>query len=98
MITYYFSRMANKLLGAWVIFSVFLHFFDQATDLFAAFLFLIEGRMLAGVLTLLFVLTPGIFVFGIELSRICSGKTNICKALAYLFLTPLWAIVIHFYR
>ena len=94
----------------------------QATDVFAAFLFYVEGDEhsictqikinpnnqlhsnfepgdhVASGLTLALVLAPGFFVFLSELKRCCCGKSNIFKAIAYLLLSPLWAIVIHLYR
>ncbi len=56
------------------------------------------GDPVASGLTLAFVLAPGFFVFLSELKRMCCGKSNIFKALAYLLLSPFWAIVIHLYR
>ncbi len=56
------------------------------------------GDHVASGLTLALVLAPGFFVFLSELKRCCCGKSNIFKAIAYLLLSPLWAIVIHLYR
>lgn len=80
-----------------IVLSLILHVLDQATDVFAAFLFFLEGEIVPAIFTLAFVFLPGFFIFCHELKRICAGKSNVFKALGYLTLSPLWAIVIHLY-
>ena len=41
----------------------------QATDVFAAFLFYLEGNAVASGLTLAFVFAPGIFIFTTECAK-----------------------------
>ena len=86
------------LSGLCVFLSLILHLVDQCTDVFSAFLFYVEGKTFPAAATLTFVFLPGIFIFLNEMRRMCSGKSNFFKALAYLLFSPLWAIVIHFYR
>ena len=49
--------------------SINLHEF-QATDVFAAFLFYLEGNAVASGLTLAFVFAPGIFIFTTEAAKV----------------------------
>ena len=42
----------------------------QATDVFAAFLFYLEGNAVASGLTLAFVFAPGIFIFTTEAAKV----------------------------
>lgn len=82
-----------------IVLSLLLHIFDQATDVFAAFLFYVEGHYVAACITLGLVFLPGFLIFVAELKRsFCSARPiNFLKAVGYLLLSPLWAVVIHLY-
>ena len=78
--------------------SVLLHLLDQASDVFVALLYWSEGRVLPAAFTLLLVLVPGFFVFVCELKQTCLGRSSVLRAVAYLTLSPLWAVIVHLYR
>ena len=75
-----------------------ISFIFKATDIFAACLFYFEGLFYQSLLTILFVLLPGFCIAITELRRnFCSKPLSLIKAVGYLLLSPLWAIIIHFY-
>ena len=81
-----------------VILSLLLHVIDQATDVFASFLFFVEGDVISAGLTLGFVFLPGVFIAICEFRRMLDGGSNVFKILAYALLSPFWAIIVHGYR
>ncbi len=84
--------------SAFIVFLLLLHLADQATDVFSAVLFYLEGNCVAAGVTLALVFMPGVFIFATEMALMCEGGSNIGRAVGYLFFSPLWAVVIHLYR
>ena len=77
---------------------IFLNWF-QASDVFAGVLFYFEGHVFTSYITLALVFLPGFCICLTELRQtFCSNNCSLFKALAYLLFSPLWAIIIHFYR
>ena len=77
---------------------IFLNWF-QASDVFAGVLFYFEGHVFTSYITLALVFLPGFCICLTELRQtFCSNNFSLFKALAYLLFSPLWAIIIHFYR
>ena len=71
----------------------------QASDVFAGVLFYFEGHVFTSYITLALVFLPGFCICLTELRQtFCSNNCSLFKALAYLLFSPLWAIIIHFYR
>ena len=71
----------------------------QASDVFAGVLFYFEGHVFTSYITLALVFLPGFCICLTELRQtFCSNNFSLFKALAYLLFSPLWAIIIHFYR
>ncbi len=67
--------------------------------MFAGMLFYFEGHYVQAYVTLGLVFMPGFCIFVSELKRtFCSKPCSLVKAIGYLLFSPLWAIVIHFYR
>eukprot|EP00092_Neocalanus_flemingeri_P030720 GFUD01033357.1.p1 GENE.GFUD01033357.1~~GFUD01033357.1.p1 ORF type:complete len:394 (-),score=94.77 GFUD01033357.1:124-1305(-) len=81
----------------WVISSFLLFLFDQGTDALTALLFFLDGHYLEGVLTALLIFTPGMAACMLELRDMWRGKGNILKAIVYLVMCPLWALLTHLY-
>lgn len=82
---------------AWIILSFLLYMLDQGTDALTALLFFLDGHYMEGFLTSFLILTPGIAAFLLELRDMWRGKGNIMKALVFLAMCPLWAMLTHLY-
>jgi len=80
-----------------IVLSLLSHVLDQGTDIFAVVLFYFEGNIWASVLTLGFVMLPGICIGLAEMKRFCAKDLSLLKAIGYILFSPLWAIVIHLY-
>jgi len=90
--------MARGLVGFGICASLVIHVLDQVTDVFAATLFYFEGNYWGAGVTLGLVLLPGLCIGVTELRHFCSrGNSSLVKSLAYAFLSPLWAIILHLY-
>ena len=50
-----------------------------------------------GILTSVLILTPGIAAFLLELRDMWRGKGNLAKAIIFLVLCPIWAVLTHLY-
>jgi len=81
----------------WLLLSFLLYLVDQGTDALTALLFLLDGHYVEGFLTTFFILTPGIAAFLLELRDMWRGKGNLLRALVFLSLCPLWALLTHLY-
>ena len=82
---------------ALIIISLVTHFIDQALDALVAFVYVLEGRIMASAFAVAFIMAPGIFIAAVEMRKACKGQSNICKAIAYGLFSPLWALIVHFY-
>lgn len=79
-------------------FSLLIHVIDQSTDVFAAVLFYFEGHIYTSFITLALVFLPGFCISITELRKtFCTDSCSFIKAIGYLLLSPLWAIIIHIY-
>jgi len=81
----------------WVISSFLLYLFDQGTDALTALLFFLDGHYLEGVLTAVLIVIPGLATCLLELRDMWRGKGNLMRAMVFLALCPLWALLTHLY-
>jgi len=81
----------------WILLSFLLYMLDQGTDALTSLLFLLDGHYIEGILTGILIMTPGIAAFALELRDMWRGKGNLIRALVFLAMCPLWALLTHLY-
>jgi len=81
----------------WLVLSFTTYLADTATDALTALLLLQAGHTLAGCLTALLLLLPGVVACVLELKRAWREGGNPLKGLVLLLLCPLWALLTHVY-
>jgi len=82
--------------GPWLLLSFLTYLADQGTDALTALLLLQGGHLLAGALTALLVLVPGLVACTAELVSYWRGRGgSVPRAGALLVLCPLWALLTH---
>lgn len=89
--------MESACMTIWIILSFLLYMLDQGTDALTSLLFFLDGHYVEGILTSVLILTPGIAAFLLELRDMWRGKGNLAKAIIFLVLCPIWAVLTHLY-